>query len=50
MSFINFATKEINCKIVYYGPGLSGKTVNVKWIYDNVRPESELPTTEVVGF
>lgn len=41
MSFINFATKEINCKIVYYGPGLSGKTVNVKWIYDNVRPENK---------
>ena len=40
MSFINFATKEINCKIVYYGPGLSGKTVNIKWIYEHVRPEN----------
>ena len=40
MSFINFATKEINCKIVYYGPGLSGKTVNIKWIYELVRPEN----------
>ncbi len=40
MSFINFATKEINCKIVYYGPGLSGKTVNIKWIYKHVRPEN----------
>jgi signal recognition particle receptor subunit beta len=40
MSFINFATKEINCKIVYYGPGLSGKTVNIKWIFGHVRPEN----------
>jgi len=40
MSFINFATKEINCKIVYYGPGLSGKTVNIEWIYNHVRPEN----------
>ena len=40
MSFINFATKEINCKIVYYGPGLSGKTTNIKWIYNNIRPEN----------
>jgi len=39
--FVNFATKEINCKIVYYGPGLSGKTVNIKWIYDHIRPESK---------
>ncbi|NPB03911.1 MAG: GTPase domain-containing protein [Thermotogae bacterium] len=41
MPFINFATKEINCKIVYYGPGLSGKTTNIKWIYDHVRPENK---------
>ena len=41
MPFVNFATKEINCKIVYYGPGLSGKTVNIKWIYDHIRPESK---------
>lgn len=40
MPFVNFATKEINCKIVYYGPGLSGKTANIKWIYEHVRPES----------
>ncbi len=41
MPFINFATKEINCKIVYYGPGLSGKTTNIKWIYDHVKPENK---------
>jgi len=39
MPFVNFATKEINCKIVYYGPGLSGKTTNIKWIYEHVKPE-----------
>jgi hypothetical protein len=35
VSFINFAAREINCKIVYYGPGLGGKTANLQWIYDN---------------
>ena len=35
MSFINFAAREINCKLVYYGPGLGGKTANLQWIYDN---------------
>ncbi len=34
MSFINFAAREINCKIVYYGPGLGGKTTNLQFIYD----------------
>ena len=33
MSFINYQTKEINCKIVYYGPGLGGKTTNIQHIY-----------------
>ncbi len=41
MPFINFATKEIDCKIVYYGPGLSGKTTNIKWIYDHIKPENK---------
>jgi len=36
---INFAAREINCKIVYYGPGLSGKTTNLKQIYQRVAPE-----------
>ena len=35
MSFINFPAREINCKLVYYGPGLGGKTANLQWIYDN---------------
>jgi signal recognition particle receptor subunit beta len=33
MSFINYSSKEINCKIVYYGPGLCGKTANLQTIY-----------------
>jgi mutual gliding-motility protein MglA len=33
--FINFPAREINCKLVYYGPGLGGKTANLQWMYDN---------------
>ncbi|MCB4204050.1 GTPase domain-containing protein [Deferribacteraceae bacterium V6Fe1] len=38
MSFINYSTREINCKIVYYGPGLCGKTANLQYIYDKTDP------------
>ena len=41
MSTINFSAREINFKIVYYGPGLSGKTTNLKQIYDQVPSESK---------
>ncbi len=41
MSFINYSTREINCKIVYYGPGLCGKTTNLQFIYKKTRPESK---------
>lgn len=34
MSFINYQTKEINCKIVFYGPGLGGKTTNIQHVYE----------------
>ena len=34
MTFINYAAREINCKIVYYGPGLGGKTTNIQYVYD----------------
>jgi len=34
VSFINFAAREINCKIVYYGAGLGGKTTNLQYIFD----------------
>jgi signal recognition particle receptor subunit beta len=33
--FINFPAREINCKLVYYGPGLGGKTANLQWVYEN---------------
>jgi mutual gliding-motility protein MglA len=38
MTFINYASKEINCKIVYYGPGLCGKTTNIQYIYEKTNP------------
>jgi mutual gliding-motility protein MglA len=38
MTFINYASREINCKIVYYGPGLCGKTTNLQWIFDKTNP------------
>jgi signal recognition particle receptor subunit beta len=34
VSFISFAAREINCKIVYYGAGLGGKTTNLRWLFD----------------
>ena len=34
MTFINYAAREINCKLVYYGPGLGGKTTNVQYVYE----------------
>ena len=40
MSFINFAAREINCKIVYYGAGLGGKTTNLQWIFDQTVAKS----------
>ena len=36
MSLVNFTTREITCKIVYYGPGRSGKTTNLQFIYGQV--------------
>jgi len=39
MTFINYANREINCKIVYYGPGLCGKTTNIQWIHEQANPE-----------
>ena len=41
MSFINYAKREINCKIVYYGPGLCGKTTNLQYIYDRTAEKSK---------
>lgn len=39
MSFINYANKEINCKIIYFGPGLSGKTTNIQYIYEQTQQD-----------
>lgn len=41
MSFLNYSTKEINFKIVYYGPGLSGKTTNIKVIYEKIKQDNK---------
>jgi signal recognition particle receptor subunit beta len=41
MSFINYSSREINCKIVYYGPGLCGKTTNLHYIYKKTNPDSK---------
>jgi signal recognition particle receptor subunit beta len=40
LSFINFAAREINCKIVYYGPGLGGKTTNLQIVYEKTADKS----------
>ncbi len=39
MSFVNSVSKEVNCKIVYVGTGLSGKTTNVQYIYENTQSD-----------
>jgi len=41
LSFINFAAREINCKIVYYGPGLGGKTTNLQIVYEKTADKSK---------
>ncbi len=41
MSFINYSSREINCKIVYYGPGLCGKTTNLQYIYANTNQNAK---------
>ena len=41
MSFVNYHTKEINCKIVYYGPGLGGKTTNIQYVYQRTTSQSK---------
>lgn len=41
MSFINYLSREINCKLVYYGPGLCGKTTNLQYIYNKTAPEAK---------
>ena len=40
MSMINYASREINCKLVFYGPGLCGKTTNLEYVYEKVNPDT----------
>ncbi len=40
MSFINYSSREINCKLVYYGPGLCGKTTNLQYVYAKTNPDA----------
>ncbi|MCA9738715.1 MAG: ADP-ribosylation factor-like protein [Gemmatimonadota bacterium] len=41
MSMINYASREINCKIVYYGTGLGGKTTNLEYVYEKINPDTK---------
>lgn len=41
MSFINYTTKEINSKILYFGPGMSGKTTNIQYIYEQTQQKQQ---------
>ena len=41
MTFINYVAREINCKIVYYGPGLGGKTTNLQYVYQITSTENK---------
>jgi len=41
MTFINYAAREINCKIVYYGPGLGGKTTNIQQIHERTQADAK---------
>jgi mutual gliding-motility protein MglA len=49
MSFINYAAREINCKIVYYGPGLGGKTTNLQYIYSQTNPDNRGKLVKLTG-
>lgn len=39
MSFINYASKEVNCKIIYCGAGMCGKTTNIQYVFDQTQPD-----------
>ena len=41
MSLINYASRGLNCKIVYYGTGLGGKTTNLEYVYSKVNPDAK---------
>ncbi|MDH5582198.1 MAG: gliding-motility protein MglA, partial [Bdellovibrionales bacterium] len=41
MSFVNYHSKEVNCKIVFYGPGLGGKTTNIQYVYQKTSGDNK---------
>jgi hypothetical protein len=41
MTMINYASREINCKIIYYGAGLGGETTNLEYIYSRANPDKK---------
>ena len=49
MSFINYAAREINCKVVYYGPGLGGKTTNLQYIFSQTSPNHKGKMVSLTG-
>lgn len=49
MSFVNRDTKEIHCKIVYYGPSLGGKTTNLQWVYHKAVSEEKSDLVSLPG-
>ncbi|HNN97737.1 MAG TPA: GTPase domain-containing protein [Pseudomonadota bacterium] len=49
MSYINYSTREINCKIAYVGPAFSGKTTNLQYIYNKTPPEKRGKMLSVAG-
>jgi mutual gliding-motility protein MglA len=49
MSFINYAAREVNCKIVYYGPGMGGKTTNLQYIYEQTRTDQKGKMISLTG-
>lgn len=49
MSFVNRDTKEIHCKIVYYGPSLGGKTTNLQWVYHKAVSEDKSELVSLPG-
>ncbi len=44
---INFALKEVNCKVVYYGPGMSGKTTNLEIVHQKAPEENKGELTSI---
>ena len=41
MSFVNHLSREVNCKVVYYGPGLCGKTTNLQYVFERTAPTAK---------